>query len=279
MKPKGHDHLKTVMEGQKKPDEYKGKKVTVTKKTGQAFLKALKDKGHFLDKIKPPPPPTYDKVAGETALHQEQQVLRCEILMVKGVRQPTQLMQLLDVSNYELTNIVARVHARWELMGTRTRHNSFRGEGLVRLDLVEQKLWSEIEKIEASSKPETDTMGKIISKGSPRKHSLIFQGLKHITEVQQQRNQLAGLTPKALEQIALQMAFGDTEEEDAFAVAKEDKIKTQAAAKKLLGILATMGEDLESETVEAEVVSEETAAEVKADTLSGVSGLEDLPTA
>lgn len=85
--------------------------------------------------------PTQEK----RALRDEQQVLRLEILMMKGVQAKHQLMELLGIADYrQLDRYIKRVHARWELEGATSDLRRERGEGLQRLDMIESELWTSL---------------------------------------------------------------------------------------------------------------------------------------
>lgn len=88
-----------------------------------------------------PPEPTRK----DRALKDEQQVLRVEILMMKGVRAKHQLMELLGIKNLrQVDRYVKRVLARWELEGIENDHRQFRGEGLRHLDFIGTEIWSSL---------------------------------------------------------------------------------------------------------------------------------------
>lgn len=121
----------------------------------------------------------------EPGLRDEQQVARTEILMAKGVRDRRQLMALLNVGDYRtMDRYIKRVYARWEMLGANRDFARHRGEGLARLDMLESELWS-----------------RVSNTGDDR---VALVALKTITDVQKQRMDLLGLTPKVVERLTTQ---------------------------------------------------------------------------
>lgn len=129
-----------------------------------------------------PPEPTYDE--DDRTLRDEQQVARTEMLMMKGIRDRRQLMMLLQIdSTQQMGRYMDRVIARWELIGSTQDYSRHRGEGLSRLDLIESELWTSVSNESDKSKNLT--------------------AIKYILEVQKQRGELLGLTPKVIERITV----------------------------------------------------------------------------
>ena len=128
------------------------------------------------------PAPIYSR-EDDPALHDEQQVARCEELMIRGLRRPTELMRALGVRRHEtVMRIIRRVYARWEMTGLSHDHARNRGEGLARLDKLEARLWM---KMDATGAMTPDTKECIVI-------------LKTILDVQKQRSELLGLTEGAV---------------------------------------------------------------------------------
>ncbi len=170
-------------------------KITIRKKTlGKNELKKLGTKAEAAllpPKITVPDDPTFVREGDNKELHDEQQVLRVEILMTKGIRNRRQLTTLLDIKDLKTTDrYIARVHARWEMNGTQQDHARSRGEGLNRLDLIESELWS-----------------KLQNQGDAR---ISVSILNTILQVQRQRSEMLGLTPKVIERIGSIEAEGAT---------------------------------------------------------------------
>jgi hypothetical protein len=160
-------------------------KIRTTKRTTRKLQGPLRkaDYGTLPPILDVPEPPTYTDDPGDRALHDEQQVARVEILMMKGIRGKRQLMALLDIKDPRaLDRYVKRVLARWELTGSSQDHARHRGEGLSRLDLIESELWS-----------------KLQNKDGDGRASIVV--LNTLLSVQKQRSELLGLTPKAIERI------------------------------------------------------------------------------
>lgn len=136
------------------------------------------------------PPPVYN-TQEERGLYEEQQVARTELLMLKGVRDRRQLMVLLDIDNDRtMDRFINRVYARWEVIGSTTDYARHRGEGLKRLDTIEQELWSKLQ--------EEDNQVRTLSGTDLRNQTVI---LKTLLDVHGQRTTLLGLTPKVIERI------------------------------------------------------------------------------
>ncbi len=124
-----------------------------------------------------PDPPNYGD--DDPTMRDEQQVVRTEILMTKGIRDRRQLMALLEVRDQRtMDRYIKRVYARWEQLGSSRDLTRHRGEGLNRLDLVESEAWAQVSNAE---------------------HPMVkLAGLKLVSEVHRQRLELLGLTPKVI---------------------------------------------------------------------------------
>ena len=147
----------------------------------------------------------------ERNLHDEQQVLRTEILMTKGIRARRQLMVLLEIDNaVVMDRYIKRVHARWEMFGSNQDYARHRGEGLSRLDLIESELWSRLGNIDPKAAPGT---------------SVAF--LNALLHVQKQRFEVLGLTPKVIAHIGATTAVQGLE--FARQVASHDRLAMIAA--------------------------------------------------
>lgn len=143
-----------------------------------------------------PAEPTYG--ADQRVLRDEQQVLRCELLMMKGIRSKRTLMTLLEVEDErQIERYIQRVYARWEMVGTAQDHTRNRGESLSRLDLIESELWSKMQNIEDSLTPNAKGRGGL----DGAKVSVVY--LSTLLQVQRQRAELLGLTPKVIERIGM----------------------------------------------------------------------------
>jgi hypothetical protein len=132
-----------------------------------------------------PNEPLYNRTE-DRALYEEQQVGRVELLMTKGVRGKRALKGMLNMTQAEVDRYIPRVHARWEMFGASRDHARHRGEGLHRLDMVEQRLWMTIQEKPGSPPIPARELAKIT---------------RSILEVQKQRNVLLGLTPKVIERL------------------------------------------------------------------------------
>jgi hypothetical protein len=161
-----------------------------------------------------PSAPIYDpRKSEEHALYEEQQVCRVELLMTKGIRRKGDLMIMLGIKDYRaMDRYIARVFARWEMFGTSRQHTRHRGEGFVRLDLIESELWSRLGNIE-----------------DPR---TCIATLSTILNVQVRRAELQGLTQKVIERIGF-----DTSDSVNFAKAAADHDKVSRIAARMLELI------------------------------------------
>ena len=134
-------------------------------------------------KVKVPEPPTRTQTNDERAEYDEQQVYRTELLMTKGVKDKRQLMTLLGVTDPKaMERYINRVYARWEMMGSFKEYQRLRGEGVRRLEIIENELWSTI------SNNDDDRI-KIVA-------------LRSILDVQKYRDTLQGMTDNVIERIS-----------------------------------------------------------------------------
>ena len=136
--------------------------------------------------VRVPPDPTYPREDGEDrVLHDEQQVARVELMMLKGVRSRRALMALLDVEYTRIMDrYIKRVHARWEIGGVSQDFARHRGEGLSRLDLIESEMWSKLSNLDEKVSPQ-----------------ISLNYLKALLDVARQRADMLGLTPKVIAHI------------------------------------------------------------------------------
>ena len=129
-----------------------------------------------------PQAPFIPAVNGDRTLHDEQQVARVELLMMKGVRHKRQLMALLEIDDSRMVDrYIQRVHARWEMTGSLQDHARNRGEGLARLDLIESELWVRLQK------QDDDRLSVVV--------------LNTLLSVQKQRSEMLGLSPAVIARI------------------------------------------------------------------------------
>jgi hypothetical protein len=147
----------------------------------------VEDRDLLPPEIDIPEPPIYERDGepGDAQLRDEQQVTRVELLMTKGIRNKRQLMALLDINDGRtMDRYIKRVHARWEMYGTTQEHARHRGEGLNRLDLIESEIWSKLTNLDQKASPQ-----------------IALNYLSTVLNVQKQRNEMLGLTPKVIAHI------------------------------------------------------------------------------
>ncbi|MCL4743862.1 MAG: hypothetical protein KJZ83_00455 [Burkholderiaceae bacterium] len=155
-----------------------------------------------------PVDPTYPREGGndgDRQLHDEQQVARVELMMLKGVRSRRALMTLLDVEDHRLMDrYIKRVHARWELGGTSQDFARHRGESLARLDLIESEMWAKLSNLDQKISPQ-----------------ISLNYLKALLDVSRQRADMLGLTPKVIAHIG---AMDDSVSEVTNLTSQQDRI-------------------------------------------------------
>jgi len=164
-------------------------------KPGRVNLRKIRKKlpkderDDFPKTVSVPIDPTYPRKgdSGTQAMHDEQQVARVELLMLKGIRTPHQLMTLLDITSPNLiATYIRRVHARWEIGGSTREFTRHRGEALTRLDLLESEMWSKLSNLDEKASPQ-----------------ITLNYLNAILNVQSRRNDILGLTAKVIQHIGL----------------------------------------------------------------------------
>ena len=178
-----------------KPENYAQPKQKVKIKTRTVYKAPRKlgrmaesDRAAMPKKFVVPPHPTADKLT-EQALYDEQQVARVETLMLKGVRQRHHLMAALKIATTKtIDRYIDRVLARWEVMGSNKDLSKHRGEAIARLDKVEETLWSK-------QKGATGAIATVAL-------------MRAVLLVNQQRLEILGLTPKAIENLGEQSEDG-----------------------------------------------------------------------
>jgi hypothetical protein len=122
-----------------------------------------------------------------------QLALQAEVLMTKGIRAVSQLQALLGVSDRRrMDRIIRMVHARWEMYGSNTEMRRLRGEGLARLDLIENELWVTL------SNTEDERIKQV--------------ALRNLLEVTRQRSELHGLSARRIEMLVTQIGNGEADE-------------------------------------------------------------------
>lgn len=170
-----------------------------------------------------PPPPAYDD--DDRTLRSEQQIARVELLMLKGIRNKTQLGALLEINDRRtLDRYVAAVYARWEMVGTTREFTRHRGEALQRLDLVESELWSRLQNLDQK-----------VSSGTA------LQYLNTIVRCNIHRAEMHGLTPKMIAHIG-----------SADPSTLDDVVRKVSQHTNLTKALGTLSELLEARVVEHE---------------------------
>jgi hypothetical protein len=162
----------------------KKKRVTTT----ELRRKVPADERPFLPAyVDVPEQPIYGPEGDEKAEHEEQQVARVELMMLKGIRQKRTLMTLLEIPDHrKMDRFIRRVYARWEMTGATQEHMRHRGEALNRLDLIESETWSRLSNLDPKAAPQV---------------SLNY--LAVLLKIQEQRSQMLGLTPKVIAHIGV----------------------------------------------------------------------------
>ena len=141
------------------------------------------------------PAPLYSRDEARD-LWEEQQVMRAENLMTKGLRDRRKLMDALQIDDARtMDRIMRKVHARWEMAGLNRDHARARGEGMARLDMIERALWIKLDETVLEM-----VAGKAVQvPAADVKEQIVI--LKTIADVQKQRADLQGLTEKTIERL------------------------------------------------------------------------------
>jgi len=155
---------------------FKKKSVIVGQKTLEKMLPPDQDMTTPRS-IKVPPPPTRGEDEGP--LRDEQQVLRTEEMMLKGIRHRLTLMKLLEIDDpRQMDRYMERVKARWEMVGSNQDFARARGESLQRLDKLEYAMWTRLDEV--------------------KNHALAAGLGRTILSIAAHRADLLGLTPKII---------------------------------------------------------------------------------
>ena len=118
---------------------------------------------------------------GKAYLVQENNIAKVEMLMLKGFRTYMSIAKALGLPGSTVQQYIERVHVRWETFGDRANHRRVRGEALMRLNLIQQKLWD------------------IIHHGTSDSVKVAATGL--LMQWQERMNLLQGVTPDVLSKI------------------------------------------------------------------------------
>lgn len=176
-----------------------------------------------MERVPTPPPLTTDQARH---LMDEQQVYRTEQLMVKGVRRVATLQGALGVKDQRMMRkYMERVKARWAVQGGATDLRQARGEALVRLDMLETKLWHIIQITK-------DYREQIVA-------------LKEVGKIHEYRTEMLGLTPE----MAATLATSSVENDVLVRSAKQARLA--GVAKKFIKALQSHDDDVIDITQEA----------------------------
>lgn len=206
------------------PDAYKTKKGGARRHAAPAVsLVGDRDLVAGMDKVKLPPPPTHHSQQ-EAQLHAEQQCARVEILMLKGIRDETQIKELLGIDTMVATRkLIARVHARWEITAGHLDIKKSRGQAVKTLELIEQELWSVV------GNSADDVRGKIVA-------------LDTLMKVQDRKLPLLGINPKSIE------AHNDSASRAAYTQRTVDHATLAQIATRFKTLLAPQSQVIEHES-------------------------------
>lgn len=115
-------------------------------------------------------------------------VTQAEILMLRGVTDPSLIAKRLEINLTTAVLMVKSVHARWEVYGRSNNLFKARGEALNKYDAAERELWTIIQ----NAKAETEG-GKL--KNAP----LAMSALSMTLQIIERKNALMGLSASAIE--------------------------------------------------------------------------------
>lgn len=122
----------------------------------------------------------------DRTLRDEQQVARVEQLMIRGFRDPSQLCAMLGIEDRrQMDRYIRRVHARWDITGSKNDLRRYRGEALAKIQEIQRQYWVLLQNC-----PDDDVRAKAV----------IVASLK---SAQEYEAFLKGLTAKQIEKMNL----------------------------------------------------------------------------
>lgn len=146
---------------------------------------ALADSVILPERISIPVIPSID-ITHDRVLHEEQQMARVEMLMLKGVNDTRLLMSMLQLDDRKkVDRWIERIHVRWAAMGGAAKLKRHRGSALTKLSLVQNELWAM-----ASEVKTTDNRAFIAC-------------MQQVREVVRFETELHGITPSVIERLNL----------------------------------------------------------------------------
>lgn len=159
----------------------------------------LKQSGGKIEVMEVPDKPLPDQELFE---FQAQQMTAVENLMFKGIRTPHLIAQALSITEHVAAKYVKAVLARWSTLGSEVDIKTQRGEALGYMDFLQNQLWTQymsaknfVDLEMKKKKEERDLRGMSSSR------QLMLQLNNQIISLNQQRNQIYGLTPQAIQQM------------------------------------------------------------------------------
>lgn len=157
-------------------------------KTGVRVVFSPNKKAGAPKSARVPPKSTYDPKT-QRVEHTEAEVTRCELLMIRGVKERRLLAETLNISLATADDYMRRVRARWSVSGSEKNLHQYRGEQLTRLDDQEREIWEKVKFLN-------------LFKESPRfDHKAFVSQMALILQLNRQRAEMVGLTPHMIEQI------------------------------------------------------------------------------
>lgn len=148
--------------------------------------------------------PVPDKPLPEQELFefQAQQMTAVENLMFKGIRTPHLIAQALSLKEHEASKYVKAVLARWSTLGSEVDIKQQRGEALGYMDFLQNQLWTQYTAAKnfvdlESKKPKAERDERNVSLNKQLMLTLNSQ----LITLANQRQQIYGLTPQAIQQM------------------------------------------------------------------------------
>jgi hypothetical protein len=130
--------------------------------------------------------------------HYEEQVSRCQKLMMNGVRNPSQLRSHLGEPDLaEINRFIATVHVRWEIVGSGKTIVRFRGEAVASLRALEATLAEEIE--ETKYPLAFDARGNRVEQATNARD--LSQMLGELRKIEVCRNEIQGLNKVSIKEL------------------------------------------------------------------------------
>lgn len=167
--------------------------------------------------------------AEDAFIFQAQKMAQVEHLMFQGIRTPHLIAQATNITEQAAEKYVKAVIARWQTTGGDVDMKTQRGEALRYMDFLQNQLWTQFQ----AAKKIVDDNNKLAADkkdyraiGSAQARMLNLNN--QIIALNQQRNQIYGLTPQAIQQM---LVLGGNEDAEVLTRMRKQEGMKQLAAK------------------------------------------------